>query len=304
MFLSQIKSFKHTEFWRYLVGSGVVFGFSIIGQFVMLFAWIIALGGYEAFENYPQSKTMQIFDKNTTLFFILLSFAFALLGLVIAVKKINRQKFLKVITSRNRLDWKRILFSFGLFAVIIIVTTVIDYYSRPEDFVWNFKLIPFLGLAIIGTALIPIQTSVEEFVFRGYLMQGFAALSKSRIFALVLTSLIFGLLHIANPEIEKIGYIALVFYIGTGIFLGTITLMDEGTELALGFHAANNLITALLVTSDWTALQTNSILKDFADPEVGLQILAPVFIMYPILIFIYARKYQWSNWKQKLFGKI
>ena len=135
-------------------------------------------------------------------------------------------------------------------------------------------------------------------------MQGFAALTNNRFFALATTSLIFGLLHIANPEIEKIGYIALVFYIGTGLFLGIITLMDEGTELALGFHAANNLITALLVTSDWTAFQTNSILKDQADPEVGLQILTPILIIYPILLVIYAKKYNWRNWKQKLFGLV
>jgi hypothetical protein len=32
-----------------------------------------------------------------------------------------------------------------------------------------------------------------------------------------------------------------VYYIGTGLFLGILTLMDEGMELALGFHA-NNLV--------------------------------------------------------------
>ena len=37
------------------------------------------------------------------------------------------------------------------------------------------------------------------------------------------------------------------------------TLMDEGTELAVGLHIANNLITALLVTADWTAFQTESL---------------------------------------------
>jgi hypothetical protein len=42
-----------------------------------------------------------------------------------------------------------------------------------------------------------------------------------------------------------------VYYIGTGLF-GILTLMDEGMELALGFHAANNLVGALLVTSDWS----------------------------------------------------
>jgi hypothetical protein len=28
--------------------------------------------------------------------------------------------------------------------------------------------------------------------------------------------------------------------------------MDEGMELALGFHAANNLVGSLLITSDWS----------------------------------------------------
>ena len=39
--------------------------------------------------------------------------------------------------------------------------------------------------------------------------------------------------------------------------------MDEGLELALGFHAANNLIAVLLLTADWTAFQTHSILRYF-----------------------------------------
>lgn len=80
--------------------------------------------------------------------------------------------------------------------------------------------------------------------------------------------------------------------------------MDEGLELALGFHAANNLVGALLVTSDWTAFQTHSIFKDISEPEAGLDIILPVVLVYPILLFIFSRKYQWNNWKEKLTGKI
>ena len=43
--------------------------------------------------------------------------------------------------------------------------------------------------------------------------------------------------------------------------------MDEGLELALGFHAANNLCGALLLTADWTAFQTNSILKIYLNQQ-------------------------------------
>ena len=114
----------------------------------------------------------------------------------------------------------------------------------------------------------------------------------------------FGLMHIMNPEVEKMGPVIMVYYIGTGLFLGIITLMDDGMELALGFHAANNIITALLVTSDWSALQSESILKDTSAPSVGFEILIPIIIIFPTLIFIFSRKYHWTDWKEKLTGKI
>ena len=135
-------------------------------------------------------------------------------------------------------------------------------------------------------------------------MQGFANLAKNKWFPLVMTSVIFGTMHIANPEVQKLGYIIMIYYIGTGLFLGILTLMDEGMELALGFHAANNLIAALLITSDWSAFQTESILKDNSEPSAGFEILVPVFIIFPILLFIFSKKYGWTNWKEKLTGKI
>ena len=136
-------------------------------------------------------------------------------------------------------------------------------------------------------------------------MQGIGILTKNRWLPLFLTSIAFGLLHIANPEIEKLGNILLIHYIGTGFLLGIMTLMDEGLELALGFHAANNLVASLLMTADWTAFQTNSILKDISDPTMGsLEIILPVFVVYPILLYVLSLKYNWTNWRDKLFGPI
>ena len=83
----------------------------------------------------------------------------------------------------------------------------------------------------------------------------------------------------------------MIYYVGTGLFLGIMTLMDEGMELALGFHAANNLFTALLVTADWTAFQTHSVLKDLSDPQnAGISdVIIPVFVIFPILLYIFSK---------------
>ena len=77
--------------------------------------------------------------------------------------------------------------------------------------------------------------------------------------------------------------------------------MDEGLELALGFHAANNLIAALLLTADWTAFQTHSILKDISDPEMS-NVEKPVFVIYPILLIVFAKKYNWSIGKKIIWN--
>ncbi|MFN3755008.1 CPBP family intramembrane glutamic endopeptidase [Flavobacterium sp.] len=292
------------KFWKYIIGSVIIILASVIGQ--IPFGIAVAVKAFSSGESYPTTneEVMVFLAPNTTLFLLLLSFVFGFAAVILVVKYIHKQTLLAVTTSRAKIDWGRIFFSFFLWAIFTVVSTVVMYYATPENFEWNFKPIPFLILAVIGIILIPIQTSTEEYVFRGYLMQGFAVLSKNRWFPLVLTSVIFGTMHIANPEVEKMGYIVMVYYIGTGFFLGIITLMDEGMELALGFHAANNLVTALLVTSDWSAFQTDSILKDVSTPSVGFEILTPIVIIFPILLFIFSKKYKWTNWKEKLTGNV
>ena len=163
---------------------------------------------------------------------------------------------------------------------------------------------PFFILVVVGMLLIPLQTSFEEYLFRGHMMQGIGLMVKNKWVPLVITSVLFGVMHIANPEVTKLGYGIMVYYIGTGFFLGIITLMDEGLELALGFHAGNNLIGALLLTADWTAFQTDSLYKDISQPTLGWDVLIPVLVVYPILLLIFAKIYKWTNWKEKLTGKV
>ncbi len=294
------------EFWRYLVGSLIVFAAALIGQMpltVFVIAKVFGEGG--SLMNINEQTMYSLLDSNLFLFLMLLSFVFALIGFIIAVKYLHKQTLLSVTTARPKVDWKRIFFAFFLWGILSSSMVVLDYYMSPNDYVFNLEWERFIVLAVIAIALIPIQTSVEELVFRGYLMQGFGVLAKNRWFPLLMTSVIFGVLHIANPEVGKLGYSIMIYYIGTGLFLGILTLMDDGLELALGFHAANNLFTALLVTADWTAFQTHSILKDVSDPTLEfMDMILPVFIIFPILLLIFAKVYKWNNWKDKLFGPI
>ena len=250
---------------------------------------------------------MSVLEPNINLFLMLLPFVGMLLAVFFSTKIIHKNTILELTTSRKTIDWSRVFFAFGLWGFISATMIFLDYnFFSPDNYEWNFKPVPFFILFLIVILFLPIQTSAEEYLFRGYLMQGIGIISGNRWLPLVLTSLAFGLMHYANPEIAKFGNIVYVFYIGSGLFAGIMTLMDEGLELALGWHAANNMVAGLLVTADWTALQTHSLLKDISNPEsipLG-EVLIPVLIFFPAILLIFANKYGWTDWKGKLFGKI
>ena len=274
----------------------------IVGQIPLLVALVVEKGAEVMAMTEPEM--MGALESNYFLFLMLLTYATALVFLLFIVRKLHEQPITALTTSRKKIDWSRFWFAFGLVAIFILITTVGDYFTNPGDYVMNFQLKPFLILLVVAVIFIPLQTSFEEYFFRAYLMQGIGVLARNRWLPLIITSVIFGGLHFFNPEVTKLGNIIMIHYIGTGFLLGIITLMDEGIELALGFHAANNLLTALIVTADWTAFQTHSIFKDISDPSVGWDVLIPVVIIYPIFLIIMARKYGWTNWKEKIFGKV
>lgn len=305
MYIKQAFNSLH-DWWRYLVGFIIIFVASQLGSIPFLIAVMFKVmsegGSFETVQD--PSVLMTVLDSNLTFFLMLLSFAVGLAAVYLVAKYLHKQPFVELTTSRKKTDWGRVFFGFGLITITTLVVTLLDYYNNPDDYVLQFELVPFFILALIAVVMIPLQTSFEEYLFRGYLMQGIGVIVKNKWIPLIVTSVVFGALHLANPEVDKLGNVIMVYYIGTGFFLGIMTLMDEGMELALGFHAGNNLITALLVTADWTVFQTNSIFKDVSDPSAGFDVIAPVIIIYPIFLLVMAWRYKWTDWSGKLFGKI
>ena len=302
MYIENVLKVKN-DWWRYFIGCCVVFIATQIGSIPFIIA-IFSKVGVEGSSQIDQFTMMTVLgDSNLTLFYFLIPFLFGLLGLFIVVKFIHKQTFLSLTTSRKKIDFSKIVTSFLLACSIVLLSTITSYLISPEDYLFNFELKPFLILAMISILLIPIQTSFEEYIFRGYLMQGIGAIVKNKWIPLLITSLLFGFLHYWNPEIDKLGNLSIIFYVLTGLFLGVITLMDKGMELAIGFHAGNNVFISLLVTADWTVFQTNSIIKNVGEPDLT-SMMVPFFIIYPLLILYFSKKYNWTDWKENLSGRI
>jgi len=294
------------EWWRYFLTIIVVFlGWQLLGVIpLFMVAFNESADLAELMASSEHAFADLGIDSNLYLLAILLMFVMGLLALLFSIKQIHHRSITSLITSREHIDWNRVLYGFGFWFLLSVMFLAIDYWMAPEHFVYNFKPVPFTILVVVAFVFIPLQTSFEELLFRGYLMQGIGILFKSAAVPFLFTSIGFGLMHAFNPEIEKLGYIILIYYIGTGFLFGIVTLMDEGSELALGLHAANNIVAAVFVTVNWAAFQTEALFIDISEPELSMYMFLPVFIIYPLVILFFAKKYGWSNWQEKLFGKI
>jgi len=283
----------------------VFFGWQVLGALPLVMAGWAKSNNAIQFAEFAKDNFMTAdLDKNFLLFLILFMFLVGLIFLFIGIKYIHQRSFNSLVTSRVKIDWKRFFYGFFVWGIIAVVMTYASILLAPENFIWNFNATPFFTLVAISFIFIPFQTGFEELLFRGYFMQGIGVLVKNRWVPLVVTSLVFGLLHGTNPEVAKLGQLTMVFYIGTGLFFGIVTLMDEGTEIALGLHAVNNITAAFFVTTDWTVFQTDALYTDISEPSVSWETFVPVFILYPIMLFLFSKKYGWTNWKEKLTGKI
>lgn len=287
-FINQAKN-ERANVGTYLLTFSLVLVGMVTGQFVAEGLAVEFLGF--SFLNIPHDV-----DQNGLLILLLLPFIFALIALLLSLKFIHKRTLLSVFTTRETFDFKRVFLSFGIWMLVMGVSLVATIYSSAQ-LEWNFKSDLFLRLLLIGIFVLPLQTLAEDLFFRSFLLQGLGRLNLAPIIAVVVTGLIFGLLHVGNPEIAAIGYELLVFYIVTGIFLGILTHLDDGMELGIGYHFANNFFAAVVVTNNWQAFQTDALYIDYSKPTFGWEAWLTILLIQPILLFFFARLYQWK-WKR------
>jgi hypothetical protein len=294
------------NWWRYLLTIILVAAGIFIGQIpVTLIYYYKGLNaGISDAELAEMAETLDFsaigIGQNWSLVLVLLAFVFGLLSLWLCVVHIHKKPFRLLITPARTINWNKILFGFALWMALAIVSEFVFYLLHPGNYSMQFQPLKFAGLLLVSLLILPLQTSFEELFFRGYALQGLSLISIWRWIPLVVTSAAFGLMHFMNPEVQAFGKgLTMAYYVGVGLFLGMLTLMDDSLELALGVHAATNIFGALFVTFDESALQTAALFHTKTVNMLGM--LIAFFAAAIVFTVVVARKYHWRDWS-KLYG--
>lgn len=223
---------------------------------------------------------------------ISISFVMFLAAIIGCVRFIHHRNWLGILSPDRRVDWRRLGLSFTIWFTWTAASTVLDAVVHPGLYRLTFSWPGTLLFALMALVLTPIQTSAEEFFFRGYLLQGLQRMTKSKAAVLIISGLIFAIPHFLNPEMQLDFLLLALFYFGFGVFLTYITLQDGRLEAALGIHAANNLFAVVFANYDGSALPSPSIFTSAGmDPVFNLIILA-------VGIFIFLTAYNWLGYRR------
>src|SRR5690554_1784192 len=220
-------------FWRLLLQTLVMY-FLV---FIIAILLAVVSSSFRDFFSYLRAEE---YEEFLGLFYsILLTFAATLLSILWAGKKLDKRNFTEFGLSFKKNAFYDFIFGFLLGAFLISIIFLLEYFLgwveikdtfislRPGSFFWLDILLPFIFFVLVGIE--------EELLSRGYYLLNLGeSLGRMKLpgkkgglmLAVLISSAVFGIMHISNPDIS---------------LLGIINISLAGVLMALGFIFTGSL---------------------------------------------------------------
>lgn len=164
-----------------------------------------------------------------------------------------RPGYLMSVAGRPR--WGFFLASLGVAAAVFAVYVATmplrgdPMRFQPQEGFWAFLVVILL--------LTPVQAAAEEFLFRGYLLQGLGSLVANPWFGVLTSAFVFALFHGTQNVPLFLSRFAF------GVVVGWLVLRTGGLEAAIAAHIVNNVFAFVLagLTSTISAARTLTVVE-------------------------------------------
>ena len=223
----------------------IALGFFIISVFYILGSFAIGLA---CSNTSICSFSSGLGRTPLNLLFVLLTFVPIWVGVWIAMKFIHRLPMNVLLGSSSKLDLQLLLKGFLVMLFLGIgIETILQFIPAVSKYIYYesnkaLLLSDWVKWLLPVILFIFVQSSAEELVFRGYLLQTIWSKSASYLYAVICPSLIFGLLHFDS---QSYGFNAWYYCFNTfvvGCLLGLVTLHTGNIALAFGLHWGGNTV--------------------------------------------------------------
>ncbi|MDO4260213.1 MAG: type II CAAX endopeptidase family protein [Actinomycetaceae bacterium] len=160
------------------------------------------------------------------------SFVSLFLSLALVVRFIEGRKFGTLNSIKGRMRWGLLGRAFALATLFWLPFHLFSFQEgRPMA-----DLTLFIPQIIILLLLVPIQSSVEEYLCRGWIQQTLGSWKAPAWLALIISTVLFTILH---PQYGPMG----LTFVGTmGLCMGWLAIRTGGLEAAIALHVVNNYL--------------------------------------------------------------
>ncbi len=273
--------------WRSLLG--VVCGLSlyllmtaVVTQVVLGVSWG-AVGAGEAYADFARRALAFEIPAGMIAANLGIATLIPICWVLMAIVHQVRPRWLSSVQPRLR--WRYLLICAGVALVVLNAVTLIplalgstEVTVRPQAGFWSFLVV------IVLTS--PLQAAAEEIFFRGYLMQALGSLVAHPAFGVVVSALIFALMHgVQNPAL-------FLNRLGFGLLAGLLVWRTGGLEAGIGAHVVNNICAYVIagLTSSIAAVRGISSITWL---DSGIQLAG--FAIFALLALLIARQMKLRN---------
>lgn len=232
------------EWWRPLVGilTLILAGFVVLPLLLLpvLFVGVTLEGGPGALSHRVMEAASLKSVTPSSMLYLNLSLGSLTLVAMAVVRFLHRLRPRWLSSVLPGIRWRFFFACLGLSVVALTVSVVVGMLlpsdpnqigGRPNAL--TGRLIA-TGIVILLTT--PLQALGEEYAFRGYLMQAFGSLTRSRVAAVLATSGLFALAH--GVQNFPLFFDRLAF----GLMAGFTVVLVGGLEAGIALHILNNLL--------------------------------------------------------------
>ncbi|MBF4770284.1 CPBP family intramembrane metalloprotease [Nocardioides agariphilus] len=229
--------------WRYLIGVlTVAAGMIVIAPFLLLFPFALwfLVDGQDLVAS--TDRLLDLSDPTPLgLAYLNLALAAAIPLTWFVVRVVHGLRPGWLASVRPRIRWRYLVACLGLSVVALFATLVVSAVlpAQGESTELSGHLNDFTDTTrdflIVLVLLTPLQAAGEEYAFRGYLMQAFGGLFRSRWVAVVISAFLFGCAH-------GLGQSAPIFFdrFAFGLVAATLVVLTGGLEAGIAMHVLNN----------------------------------------------------------------
>ncbi len=228
--------------WRVLAGLGIIVAAWVAGTAGILFLWTTWTAVATGDPGFARERLAGALagDDPEVVAVLLATFAGIWLGVLVATNILHRQRLGTLFAPDCRVrtgDLGKGLLVAGAFATgstligMMIAEPIATALPLP---VWLALLLPLIALVFV-------QATAEELIFRGYVLQQLALRSRNPLVWAVLPSAVFGMLHWAGdlPGEAAAYYVATTFLMG--LTLAALVWRTGTLWAAIGVHVGFNV---------------------------------------------------------------